>query len=80
MNKEIIIQPEIKFTATDFSTPVVTDDPANRTVYAKFNLIADDGQTYDYAPLLLWSGDEYDSIFWTNEDVVNRINELLFRD
>lgn len=77
MNKEIVLQEKKIFIAVGFTTPVVTDDAANKTVHAKFDLIADDGQKYDYAPLLLWSGDEYDSILWTNEDVTNRITEIL---
>jgi hypothetical protein len=77
MNKKIIIQQEQSFIAVGFSTPVTTDNPATKTVTAKFNLIADDNQQYDYPEMLLWNSDEYDSIVWTNEDVVNRINELL---
>lgn len=77
MNKKIIQQQEISFIAIGFSTPITTDNPATKTVTAKFNLIADDGQQYDYPEMLLWNSDEYDSIVWTNEDVVNRITELL---
>ena len=77
MNKEIIQQEKISYIAVGFTTPVTTDNPEEKTVKSKFNLISEDGQKYDYPELLLWSGEEYDAIIWTNEDVTNRIEYLL---
>lgn len=77
MNKEIIQQEKISYIAVGFTTPVTTDNPKEKTVKSKFNLIAEDGQLYDYPELLLWDSEEYDNIIWTNEDVINRIEELL---
>ena len=77
MNKKIIQQEEISYIATGFTTPVTTDNPEEKTVKAKFNLIAEDGQLFDYPELLLWDETEYDNISWQNQDIINRIEELL---
>jgi len=78
MNKEIVLQEKRSFVAVGFTTPITTDNPDAKTIVAKFNLIADDEQRYDYPEMLLWSCDAYDEIgVWTDEDVVSRIEELL---
>lgn len=78
MKKQIILQPEIKYTATGYTKPIITDNPIERTITAKVNLIADDEQQYDYPPLVLWTGDEYEKAGqWTDEDAVKRLEELL---
>jgi hypothetical protein len=78
MRKEIILQPEIKYIVVDFTKPVVTDDPNNKVVIAKFNLIADNNTQYDYPPLIVWSESDYDTAGqWTDTDLHNRIEFLL---
>jgi len=78
MKKEIVLQEKKSFVAVGFTTPITTDNPDAKTITAKFNLIADDEQRYDYPEQLLWIGDAYDTIgVWTDEDVVKRIEELF---
>lgn len=78
MKKEIILQPEIKYTAVGYTQPVVIDNPIDKTVTAKFNLISDDGQVYDFPSQVIWQGDEYDKIGqWTDEDLLKQIDILL---
>ena len=83
MNKEIILQPEIKYVATGYTSPVVIDNPIDKTVSAKFNLISEDGQTYDYPTIIVWGGDAYDTCGisgdgqWTDADLRARLDELL---
>lgn len=76
--KEIILQPEIKYVAVDFEVLYANDYRLDKMVKCKFNLIADDGQKYDYPEVTLWEGDAYDAIgAWTDADVDARIEELL---
>ena len=76
--KKIILQPEISYTAVDYTKPIVTDDPINKVVTAKLNMIADDGQMYDYPSITLWSGVDYDAIGqWQDTDVQKRLTEIF---
>ena len=78
MNKEIIQQAEISFIAVGFTTPSISYSNANKIATAKFNLIADDGQEYDYPQVTLWEGDAYDAIGqFTDIDVTNRLIEIF---
>lgn len=81
MNKKIILQPEVSINVVGISTPIIIDDKVNKTVTAKFNYMADNGQQYDAPALVLWSGDAYDTTNWSNLDgndtVTPRIIELL---
>lgn len=78
MNIKIIIQPEISVIAIGYTAPTITDNPETKTITAKFNLIANNNQEYDYASLVLWKELEYDTVGqWTDENVKNRIIELL---
>lgn len=78
MKKEIIVQPEIKFLAVDYEVTSVTDNPIEKTVTAKLNLISDDKQKYDYAPIIVWTDDAYDAAGqWTDDDLKKRIEEIL---
>lgn len=78
MNKEIIQQEKISYIAIGYELIGVSYSNADRICKAKFNLIADDEQKYDYPELTLWEGDAYDLAGqWTDSDVDNRILELL---
>lgn len=81
MNQKIILQPEISINVIGVTIPIITDDKVNKTVTAKFNYKADNGQQYDAPALILWSGDAYDTANWNNLDgndtVTPRIEELL---
>jgi hypothetical protein len=78
MNKVIILQQEIKYTAVDFTKPIVTDDPIKKIVTAKVNMIADDGQQYDYPLITMWSGADYDTAGqWTDTDLKNKLLQIL---
>ena len=76
--KKIILQTEISYTAVDYTKPIVTDDPINKIVTAKLNMIADDGQHYDYPLVTLWSGIDYDAIGqWQDPDVQKKLTEIF---
>ena len=76
--KKIILQPEISYIAVGFTPAVVTDNPNNKTVVAKFNLIADDGQLFDYPVTTLWQDSTYDAIgIWTDIDVRQKIVQII---
>lgn len=61
-----------------YTTPITTDNPTEKTVTAKVNLITEDGQQYDYPEILLWEGDEYDNIGqWEDKDVNERLIFIL---
>lgn len=78
MNKKIILQAEQSFIATGWTSPTTTDNPDSKIVTAKVNLLAADGQKYDYPEIILWSGDAYDAIGqWTDADVQSRIAEIF---
>ena len=78
MNIKIITQPEISIIVNNYTNAIITDNPIDKIITAKFNLIAENKQEYDYPQLTLWQNEEYDTIGnWTNEDVNKRIEELL---
>ena len=78
MNKKIILQPEISIIAIGYTKPITTDNPTEKIVKAKVNLIAEDGQQYDYPEIVLWSGNEYDAIGqWQDKDVNEKIVFIL---
>lgn len=78
MNIKIIIQAEISVIAIGYTAPTITDNPETKTIIAKFNLIANNNQEYDYAPIVLWDKTDYDNIGqWTDENVAKRIIEIL---
>jgi len=78
MNIKIIIQPEISVIAIGYTAPTITDNPVNKTITAKFNLIANNQQEYDYPLIVLWDELDYDKIGqWTDEVVAKKINEIL---
>lgn len=78
MEKKIILQQEISIMVNGFTSPVITDNLLEKIVTAKINLIANDKQQYDYPPMILWQGEEYNNIGqWTDEDANNRIIEIL---
>jgi hypothetical protein len=76
--KKIILQPEISYIAVNFTAPIVTDNPNDKTIIAKFNLISEDGQKWDYPNTILWQDSAYDSIgIWTDIDVRNRVIQII---
>lgn len=76
--KEIILQGKISYTAVDFTKPIVTDDPINKVVTAKLNMIADDGQQYDYPLITVWSGVDYDAAGqWTDSDLNTKLLQIF---
>ena len=78
MNKKIIQQPEISFIAVGYTAPSISYSNADKIAIAKVNLIADDGQEYDYPQVILWEGDAYDAIGqFTDTDVASRIEEIF---
>jgi len=76
--KKIVLQPEISYMAVNFTPAIVTDNPNDKTVVAKFNLIADDGQLFDFPITLLWQDSTYDAIgIWNDWDVRQRIIQII---
>jgi len=78
MKKEIILQEEIKIIINGYTRPVVIDNPLEKKVTAKFNLMSEDGSIYDYPSIDVWVDEEYDNIGqWTDDDLNKRIDEIL---
>lgn len=67
--KEVVIVKEHKITISEIEILQVIDIPKEKKVIASTDTIG---------IVVLWFGDEYDAIGqWTDDDVVNRINELI---
>ena len=76
--KEIILQPKISYIAIGYTKPIVTDDPINKIVTAKINMITADKQQFDYPLVTIWSGDDYDNAGqWTDSDIDKRLIEII---
>jgi hypothetical protein len=78
MQKKIILQAELSMVAVNFSAPIITDNPTEKNITAKINLLDEANNAYDYPQIVLWQDEEYDKIGqWTDSDVNNRILEIL---
>lgn len=64
-----IVVPEVSKYVDSVSVINMVDNPVNRTIHVN---------TDTKGRVLLWSGDEYDAIGqWTDQDVLNKLNELF---
>lgn len=72
ISKEVIVQKEIKVEITEVTLINVEDNGSSVTANFKRNDLC------VLKPLVLWEGESYIEIGnWTDEDVENRIKELL---
>lgn len=70
--KEVIVQREIKVELTEVTLTSVEDNGSSVIAHFKRNELC------VLKPLVLWEGEAYIEIGnWTDEDVENRIKELL---
>jgi hypothetical protein len=66
--KKVVIFPEVKNSITQITVREMVDSPERKSVYAITN---------EVGRVLLWSGADYDAIGqWTDQDVINRLNQL----
>ena len=66
--KEVVLVKEIKKTLSEITVIEMVDNPENKTVTAFIQ---------ELGPVTIWEGAAYDAIGqWTDEDVINKINEL----
>lgn len=66
--KDIVVVSELKRTIDKITIMQLVDNPQSKLVQA---------QTLELGIITLWSGEEYDTIGqWTDDDVINKINEL----
>ena len=76
--KEIILQPKISYIAIDYTNPIITDDPINKIVTAKINMITADKQQFDYPLITIWSGADYDNAGqWTDDDLNKKLIQII---
>jgi predicted ATP-grasp superfamily ATP-dependent carboligase len=68
--KRLVIRPEESFSASTITISQMIDFPNQRKVMIVISEINHS--------ITLWEGEEYDNIGqWTDQDVINKINELF---